>query len=122
MVPRPASPTLPAVDPPGAGDRLVVVSAHPDDESLGAGGLIADRSVGGPRVQVVVATDGEASHREFADPYAGFTANGATRGAGQAVAELGVTRPIRSSSGCPTASCRPDLTNWPENWHRSGRA
>lgn len=42
--------------------RLVVISAHPDDETLGAGGLIAWAARTGIPVSVVVATDGEASH------------------------------------------------------------
>ncbi|MFI7583766.1 PIG-L family deacetylase [Kocuria sp. M1N1S27] len=43
-------------------DRLVVLAAHPDDESLGAGGLISLASRAGARVRVVVATLGERSH------------------------------------------------------------
>jgi LmbE family N-acetylglucosaminyl deacetylase len=42
--------------------RLVVVAAHPDDESLGAGGLISTATRLGVRVQIVCATDGEGSH------------------------------------------------------------
>lgn len=42
--------------------RLVVVSAHPDDETLGAGGLLATAAARGVAVSVVVASDGEASH------------------------------------------------------------
>ena len=42
--------------------RLVVVAAHPDDESLGAGGLIATASRQGLAVDIVCATDGEGSH------------------------------------------------------------
>ncbi|KAD3456018.1 methyltransferase domain-containing protein [Arthrobacter yangruifuii] len=42
--------------------RLVVLAAHPDDESLGAGGLIASLAAAGTAVDVVVATAGEASH------------------------------------------------------------
>jgi LmbE family N-acetylglucosaminyl deacetylase len=42
--------------------RLIVVAAHPDDESLGAGGLIAEAARRGVPVTVVVATQGEASH------------------------------------------------------------
>lgn len=41
---------------------LVVLAAHPDDETLGAGGLIAHAARSGAAVHVVVATDGEASH------------------------------------------------------------
>lgn len=43
-------------------DELVVVAAHPDDETLGAAGLIRRVHSGGGRITVVVATDGEASH------------------------------------------------------------
>lgn len=42
--------------------RLIVVAAHPDDESLGAGGLIAEAAARGVPVTVIVATCGEASH------------------------------------------------------------
>ena len=41
---------------------LVVVAAHPDDESLGAGGLIAMAHAAGIPVTVIVATSGEHSH------------------------------------------------------------
>lgn len=43
-------------------DELVVVAAHPDDETLGAGGLIRRVQKSGGRVHVIVATDGEGSH------------------------------------------------------------
>jgi LmbE family N-acetylglucosaminyl deacetylase len=43
-------------------DDLVVVAAHPDDETMGAGGLIRRIHATGGRVTVVVASDGEASH------------------------------------------------------------
>ncbi|MBC7519428.1 MAG: bifunctional PIG-L family deacetylase/class I SAM-dependent methyltransferase [Microbacteriaceae bacterium] len=42
--------------------RLVVVAAHPDDESLGAGGLMARATALGVPIRVVVATNGDASH------------------------------------------------------------
>ncbi|WP_338403778.1 bifunctional PIG-L family deacetylase/class I SAM-dependent methyltransferase [Cellulosimicrobium arenosum] len=41
---------------------LVVVAAHPDDESLGAGGLVHRLAARGVPVTLVVATDGEGSH------------------------------------------------------------
>lgn len=44
--------------------RLVVAAAHPDDESLMAGGLIASAAARGMTVDVVVASAGEASHPE----------------------------------------------------------
>ena len=52
----------PPLDPPAATDRLLVLAAHPDDETLGAGGLIASAHARGTGVSVVVATDGDASH------------------------------------------------------------
>lgn len=39
---------------------LVVVAPHPDDETLGAGGLMATAAAAGRAVTVVVVTDGEA--------------------------------------------------------------
>lgn len=43
-------------------ERLVVVSAHPDDESLGVGGLIAHAHRAGISVYLVLLTAGESSH------------------------------------------------------------
>jgi LmbE family N-acetylglucosaminyl deacetylase len=43
-------------------DRVVVLAAHPDDETLGAGGLVAAAAAAGAEIVVLVATDGEASH------------------------------------------------------------
>jgi len=43
-------------------DRTIVVAAHPDDESLGAGALLARLGTGGGRLDVVVVTDGAQSH------------------------------------------------------------
>lgn len=50
----------PALDLDGVAE-LVVVAAHPDDETLGAGGLLAMAADRGLSVLVVVATDGAAS-------------------------------------------------------------
>ncbi|MBW0105833.1 PIG-L deacetylase family protein [Pseudonocardia sp. KRD291] len=48
------------IDPAGLG-RLVVVAAHPDDETLAAAGLLRGAHEAGARVEIVVATDGEAA-------------------------------------------------------------
>ena len=42
--------------------RTIVVAPHPDDEVLGAGGLIADRRRRHVPVTVVAVTDGEAAY------------------------------------------------------------
>jgi LmbE family N-acetylglucosaminyl deacetylase len=47
---------------PARPGRLVVVGAHPDDETLGAGGLLHRAGREGWRVDVVSATAGEGSH------------------------------------------------------------
>ncbi|WP_134740927.1 bifunctional PIG-L family deacetylase/class I SAM-dependent methyltransferase [Nocardioides sp. 503] len=52
---------------PAAGDltpysRVVVLAPHPDDESLGAGGLMATAHALGLTVELVLCTLGEASH------------------------------------------------------------
>ena len=56
---------------PGASGPLasaVVVAAHPDDEVLGAGGLLSVLASSGTRLRLVAVTDGEGSHRGRADP------------------------------------------------------
>jgi LmbE family N-acetylglucosaminyl deacetylase len=49
--------------------RLVVVTPHPDDEVLGAGGLIQKALEEGVLVEVIAVTDGESSH-----PHSGVAA------------------------------------------------
>ena len=48
----------------------VVVAAHPDDEVLGAGGLISMLAASRARLRLVAVTDGERSHRGHASPAA----------------------------------------------------
>lgn len=43
-------------------DDAVIIAAHPDDETLGAGGLIAQLYRLGTRITLVLATHGERSH------------------------------------------------------------
>ncbi len=46
-----------------AASRMVVVTPHPDDETLGVGGIIAAMAGAGLPVTVVSVTDGEAASR-----------------------------------------------------------
>lgn len=46
----------------GPGLRVVVLAAHPDDETLGAAGLVRRLAASGAHLTYVVATDGERSH------------------------------------------------------------
>jgi LmbE family N-acetylglucosaminyl deacetylase len=48
----------------GAIDHLILLAAHPDDETLGAGGLLSMTSALGIRTDVIVLSAGEASHPE----------------------------------------------------------
>lgn len=52
--------TLDALVPPGR--RAVVVAPHPDDEVLGAGGLMAQLAQAGRELLIMPVTDGTASH------------------------------------------------------------
>lgn len=53
---------LPELVLPAGRSRVVVAGAHPDDETLGAGGLLHAAARDDRRVQVVTATAGEGSH------------------------------------------------------------
>jgi LmbE family N-acetylglucosaminyl deacetylase len=52
---------LPALDVSGW-PSVVIVAAHPDDEVLGVGGVLAMVAAAGARIRLVAVTDGEASH------------------------------------------------------------
>jgi LmbE family N-acetylglucosaminyl deacetylase len=52
----------PDLDPAGC-DEIIVVAAHPDDETLGFGASLVSLANRGVRVQVVAASDGGASHQ-----------------------------------------------------------
>lgn len=58
----PSIEALPALHLPDSRTRLVVVGAHPDDETLGAAGLVRAAARAGWEVTVVTATAGEGSH------------------------------------------------------------
>ena len=60
---------LPAMDIT-AWDSAVIVAAHPDDEVLGAGGVIARLAALGRRLRFIGITDGEASHPGHPEPAA----------------------------------------------------
>jgi LmbE family N-acetylglucosaminyl deacetylase len=50
--------SLPAIAIPGAAERVLVISPHPDDETIGAGGYIAAAREAGAEVRIVLVTDG----------------------------------------------------------------
>jgi LmbE family N-acetylglucosaminyl deacetylase len=53
---------VPAFGLPEGAARVVIVSPHPDDETLGVGGLISMLARRGCSIHVLAVTDGEASH------------------------------------------------------------
>lgn len=73
--------------------RVVALGAHPDDETAGCGGLLARLAADGTDIDVVIATDGEATIGADLD-----TTEVARRRQGEAAAacaRLGVTKPPR---------------------------
>jgi N-acetyl-1-D-myo-inositol-2-amino-2-deoxy-alpha-D-glucopyranoside deacetylase len=53
----------------GAADRVLVVAPHPDDESLGAAGIVQIAKARGAQVKVVVMTSGDAYRRAAQTAY-----------------------------------------------------
>ena len=47
-----------------SGQNVLVFSPHPDDESIAAGGYIAQSIINGADVRIVLVTDGDAQHEE----------------------------------------------------------
>lgn|GEM_PF-78736 len=54
---------MPDLELPAGGHRILVISPHPDDETLGAGGLIAQARDRGDAVKVVIMTNGDGFRR-----------------------------------------------------------
>jgi LmbE family N-acetylglucosaminyl deacetylase len=77
---------------PWRGRRLLVVVAHPDDETFGCGSVIAEVASSGGRVTVCCATRGEAGElREGCELGAGTLADLRVRELHEAGSELGAT-------------------------------
>lgn len=74
-------------------ERIVLLAAHPDDETLAVGATLAQLVLDGARVEVVVATDGEASHPDSTTLTPAALANVRRAELTMALAELGVTSP-----------------------------
>ncbi|MFQ6395582.1 PIG-L deacetylase family protein [Nocardia sp. KC 131] len=79
--------------------HLVVVAAHPDDEILGVGGLIALARSRDLPVTVITVTDGEASHPGSPTYSPTELADLRVEESRRAAAELGVEPPIRLRIG-----------------------
>jgi len=58
--------SLPVLPLPSRGDRLLVIVAHPDDEVIGAGGLIAVAIHRGAAVSVAIVTNGDSNRMSAA--------------------------------------------------------
>jgi LmbE family N-acetylglucosaminyl deacetylase len=56
--------SLPDVIMPQSGQRILVFSPHPDDETIGVGGYIAQSIIAGADVRIVLVTDGNFHHDE----------------------------------------------------------
>ena len=99
-------------------EHLVVLAAHPDDDTLGAGGLMATAAVAGTDVTVVFASDGEGSH-----PGSPTCAPGTSHGCGarkQCVPSARLRRmPGPCTWGSPTDSSATTSTPSPLRSHRS---
>jgi LmbE family N-acetylglucosaminyl deacetylase len=65
----------------------VILAAHPDDEVLGAGGIVSVLAAAGARLRLVAVTDGESSHHGHGDPAELRRRRAGERGA--ALTELG---------------------------------
>lgn len=74
-----------------AGMRFVVLAAHPDDETLGAGGLLAQLHRLGADVEVLLCTAGEASHPDSKTVSPAQLGNTRVNEFGAALAALGHT-------------------------------
>jgi LmbE family N-acetylglucosaminyl deacetylase len=59
VLPERAVYLLPDVGSPTASDRVLILSPHPDDETIAAGGYIQKAKNNGAEVKIILATDGD---------------------------------------------------------------
>jgi LmbE family N-acetylglucosaminyl deacetylase len=86
--------------------RLVVVAPHPDDEVLGAGGLVQQALRDGLLIEVVSVTDGEASHPTSHALRSADLARIRRRESYEALRRLGWERPTVTPLGLPDGDVR----------------
>lgn len=92
----------PRLDPAElTGAPVVVLAAHPDDETLGVGGLVSLLARAGAQLSVVWATDGDASHPGSAAAAARDLATDRRAEADAALSVLGAERAPRVRLGMP---------------------
>jgi len=75
-----------------SGPRLLVIAPHPDDETLGAGGAIAQARADGWKVTVVIVTNGDGFVESLRKP-------GGPLPTGEALQQLGIRRAEESRRG-----------------------
>jgi LmbE family N-acetylglucosaminyl deacetylase len=80
VMPQTAIHSLPCVTLPARGQRVLVISPHPDDETIGAGGYICKAVRRGARVRIILVTNGNKHHLE-STRYREFRAAAKTLGA-----------------------------------------
>jgi LmbE family N-acetylglucosaminyl deacetylase len=73
-----------------AWSSVAILAAHPDDEVLGAGGIVCLLAAAGARLRLIAVTDGEASHRGRGDM--GALARRRARERAAALRELGAAK------------------------------
>nr|WP_319372594.1 PIG-L family deacetylase [uncultured Methanobacterium sp.] len=118
--------TLPEIS---ASDRILIISPHPDDESLGTGGLIKKALEKNASVEVVMVTTGDAMTPEDFQKYLKSTSNTNYKGtigdmrhteAINAVTSLGLTQNNIIFLGYPDGSLKNLLeTNWDTSYKRT---
>jgi LmbE family N-acetylglucosaminyl deacetylase len=91
---------LPPLGPVGPG-RVVVVAPHPDDEVLGAGGLLQSLLASGREIEILAVTDGEASHPSLTQAQAAQLGELRAEESEEALHRLGWERPAITRLGLP---------------------
>jgi LmbE family N-acetylglucosaminyl deacetylase len=93
--------------------KILVVAPHPDDETLGCGGLISLLAQGGAAFHIIFVTDGSASHRNSGAWPAARLAAQREKEACRALACLGIANAPRLFLRLPDANMpRPGSPRW----------